>query len=228
MNKTKIAAMEPSDPNTDSLNHRVPVQARSKQKRSEILHQARIIFAERGCDAANVRDIAAAAKTTHSMIRYHFGTKDQLWRESVRDMFELLDEALALDDQSSATLSGLEGFKAYLQRYIRYSAAHPEHARIMIMESVRGGDRLDWIVETFIRPLHENLSERFETSGGIQGMPDMHPISFVYILTAACQMPFVLAQEAKALYGINTLEDEMVETHIESVMNLFFQDRAIS
>lgn len=155
MSKAKVVAMEPSETNLDSLNHRVPVQARSKQKRSEILHQARIIFAERGCDAANVRDIAAAAKTTHSMIRYHFGTKDQLWRESVRDMFELLDQALALDDESYSTLGGLDGFKAYLQRYIRYSAAHPEHARIMIMESVRGGDRLDWIVETFIRPLHK-------------------------------------------------------------------------
>lgn len=228
MSKAKVAAMEPSDANTDSLNHRVPVQARSKQKRSEILHQARIIFAERGCDAANVRDIAAAAKTTHSMIRYHFGTKDQLWRESVRDMFELLDEALALKDDSYSVLGGLDGFKAYLRRYIRYSAAHPEHARIMIMESVRGGDRLDWIVETFIRPLHENLSERFETSGGINGMPKMHPVSFVYILTAACQMPFVLAQEAKALYGVDTLATEMVETHVDSVMNLFFEGRSVN
>ncbi|MEP2103819.1 MAG: TetR/AcrR family transcriptional regulator [Parasphingorhabdus sp.] len=219
--------MDSTDTKTDRPNHRVPVQARSKQKRSEILHQARIIFAERGCDAANVRDIAAAAKTTHSMIRYHFGTKDQLWRESVRDMFELLNEALALDDGLSNAPTGLEGFKAYLQRYIRYSAAHPEHARIMIMESVRGGDRLDWIVETFIRPLHQALSEGYETSGGIKGMPDMNPISFVYILTAACQMPFVLAQEAKALYGVDTLTDEMVETHIDSVLNLFFQGRSI-
>jgi AcrR family transcriptional regulator len=228
MGKTMSAVIAPSEANIDKLNHREPMQARSKQKRSEILHQARIIFAERGCDAANVRDIAAAAKTTHSMIRYHFGTKDQLWRESVKDMFELLDEALAFDDGSSASLNGLDGFKAYLRRYIRYSAAHPEHARIMIMESVRGGDRLDWIVETFIRPLHKNLGKRFDSSGGIEGMPDMHPISFVYILTAACQMPFILAQEAKALYGVNTLEDEMVETHIESVLNLFFQGRAIS
>ena len=220
--------MEPSDAKTDSLNHRVPVQARSKQKRSEILHQARIIFAERGCDAANVRDIAAAAKTTHSMIRYHFGTKDQLWRESVRDMFELLHEALELEDDSYSALGGLDGFKAYLRRYIRYSAAHPEHARIMIMESVRGGDRLDWIVETFIRPLHKNLSEHFKASGGINGMPNMHPVSFVYILTAACQMPFVLAQEAKALYDVDTLSTEMVDTHVDSVMNLFFEGRSVT
>lgn len=73
----------------------------------------------------------------------------------------------------------------------------------------------------------QNLSERFENSGGINGMPNMHPVSFVYILTAACQMPFVLAQEAKALYGVDTLATEMVETHVDSVMNLFFEGRSV-
>ena len=208
---------------TDTLTHRVPLQARSELKRSKILHQARISFAERGFDAANVRDIAAAAKTTHSMIRYHFGTKEQLWRESVRDMFELLNDALGLDTDDLADLETLDRFKEYLKRYIRYCAAHPEHARIMIMESVRGGERLDWIAETFIRPLHERINEQF--SDEIEGMPDMNPLSFIYILTSACQMPFVLAQEAKALYNVNTLDDEVVEAHVDSVMNLFFQDR---
>lgn len=213
-----------SNAQADPLTHRVPMQARSEIKRSKILHQARIIFAERGFEAANVRDIAAAAKTTHSMIRYHFGTKEQLWRESVRDMFQLLDEALALDAEAVQGMSGVAAFKEYLKRYIRYCAAHPEHARIMIMESVRGGERLDWIAETFIRPLHQQIQVQF--SDGVEGMPDIHPLSFVYILTAACQMPFVLAHEAMTLYGVNTFDEDIVATHIDSVMNLFFQDRA--
>lgn len=207
---------------TNTLTHRVPMQARSEIKRSKILHQARIIFAERGFDGANVRDIAAAAKTTHSMIRYHFGTKEQLWRESVRDMFELLDEALELDDVSYAELDSPGRFKKYLDRYIRYCAAHPEHARIMIMESVRGGERLDWIAETFIRPLHAKIEKRF--ADGVDGMPKIAPISFLYILTSACQMPFVLAEEAMTLYGVNTLDHDVVNDHVDSVMKLFFRD----
>ena len=96
------------------------MQDRAEKSRARILHEARIVFARQGFDAANVRDIAAAAETRHSMIRYHFGSKEQLWREAVRDMFEVLDKAIDLDTADVPPIDGLEGFKDLLRRYIRH------------------------------------------------------------------------------------------------------------
>ena len=39
-------------------------------------------------------------------------------------------------------------------------------------------------------------------------------------------MPFVLAHEVQALFGIDVRKPEIVDAHIESVLNLFFQYRA--
>ena len=66
--------------------HRKLSQVRAEETREAILQKAREAFAEHGFAGASIRDIAVEAGTTHSMIRYHFGTKDQLWREAVRDI----------------------------------------------------------------------------------------------------------------------------------------------
>ena len=57
-----------------------------------LLHAAAEVFAEKGYDTANTRDIAAAAGVTHTTIRYHFGSKDGLYRqcaEAIVDRFAL-------------------------------------------------------------------------------------------------------------------------------------------
>ena len=58
------------------------------------------------------------------MIRYHFGTKDQLWRETVRDMFAQLtatigDLALA---SKGGQLSQREWFRRLVQSYVHLCA----------------------------------------------------------------------------------------------------------
>ena len=209
----------------ETRKHRTPVQDRSEKKRARILHEARIAFAQEGFEAANVRDIAAAAGTRHSMIRYHFGTKEQLWREAVRDMFEMLDQALALDDSDGEPSGGVERYKDFLRRYIRHCAAHPEHARIMISEAMRGGERLNWIVENFLTPRRDLVERQMATAGNIQQMPKMHPLSLVYIVSSICQMPYVLAKESQSLFDVDVQAPELVDAHIESVINLFFQYR---
>ncbi len=217
--------MADADQDTTEFIHRVPLRTRSQKSRSRILHEARLMFAERGFGAANVRDIAAAAETRHSMIRYHFGSKEQLWREAVRDMFDLLDRAVDPRDILSDGYTGVEAFKEFLRRYIRHCAANPEHARIMISEAMQGGERLDWIVATFLKPRHQLLEQNFDVNGRLPGMPDMTPLSFIYIVSSVCQMPFVLAHEAKALFGVYPQQQDIIDSHIQSVLNLFFQYR---
>lgn len=202
------------------------MQGRAEKSRARILHEARIVFARQGFDAANVRDIAAASETRHSMIRYHFGSKEQLWREAVRDMFEVLDKAIDLDAADVPPIDGLEGFKDLLRRYIRHCAANPDHARIMVSEAMIGGERLQWIVDNFLIPRREAIAQRLVRASTLEQLPDLNPLSFLYITTSVCQMPFVLAHEVQALFGIDVRKPEIVDAHIESVLNLFFQYRA--
>jgi AcrR family transcriptional regulator len=92
------------------------------------------------------------------MITYHFGTKDELWREAVRDMFALIEQQVTAEDIYEADLDPVERFRRQMRRYTRYCAQHPEHARITIAETIRGGPRLQWMIETFVKQNHAGFT----------------------------------------------------------------------
>ncbi|NQY40832.1 MAG: TetR/AcrR family transcriptional regulator [Henriciella sp.] len=108
------------------------------------MNAARKAFAANGFDATSIRDIAADVDMTHTLIRYHFGSKEELWKDVVTDMFQRLDQALSEEVIGHIDLATREGLAVFLRHYIRYCANNPEHARIMIGESLHGGGCPDW------------------------------------------------------------------------------------
>ncbi len=77
---------------------RAPSQ-RSLQTRARILDAAERVFAERGFDAATIRDIAAAAGVQAGLVHHHGGGKEALFHQTVARRAEELSclrlEALA-------------------------------------------------------------------------------------------------------------------------------------
>jgi len=107
-------------------------QRTTQQTRSTILNASLTFFAERGFDAASMRDIAAAGGVEHSLLRYHFGDKSALWREAVSLMIDRLDVEIAGCWRQSEGAPMVKRFKQFLRAHVRYCAAHPEHARVVV------------------------------------------------------------------------------------------------
>ncbi|PKP81650.1 MAG: TetR family transcriptional regulator [Alphaproteobacteria bacterium HGW-Alphaproteobacteria-18] len=203
---------------------RIPQQARSGESRANILNAARKAFAEKGFEAANIRDIATDAGVTHTLIRYHFGSKEELWKEVVTHMFQRLGEEMREGLKGVKGASPQENLREFLRTYIRYCARNPEHVRIMIMESVHGGDRIEWMI-SYIRKSHQNQTpflRRLMKDGDI---PEVWLVSLFYSISAICQMPFVLAQSIKGVYGVDILSDEAIEAHTDTVLALLLRDK---
>lgn len=201
-----------------------PVQARAEATQARIMQVARRHFAERGFDAANTRDIAKDADSSHAMIRYHFGTKDNLWREAVRDMYENLWREIGISEEGGLNLYTMAGFREYIRRYIYYAAKNPEYARIMIGESVRGGERLKWMADEFIRPAHKRYAGPVKALMESADLPKAWHVSILLMVAAICQMPFVLAGEIKEIYDVDMSSQSAIEAHIDSVFALLFRD----
>lgn len=69
----------------------------------QLMLAARRLFAERGVDGVNVREIAeAAGQRNHGAVNYHFGSKEGLVRALV------VDGARAIDERRNAMLDALE------------------------------------------------------------------------------------------------------------------------
>ncbi len=208
------------------MNAEPPLNQREKQRlktRGQILDAALQIFAEKGFDATSVREIAGSVGVNHGLIRHHFTNKEELWKEAVAFLFERMEAELAIEPGSEDHLSEFDRLKNGIRRYVRYCARHPEHARIMVQQSIHGSDRFRWMIENFIAPQHR-AGHRSRDKHVAQGLwPEIEEVSITYILVAASQMPFVLAQEIQEIYGVDPTTPEWVERHADAILALFFE-----
>ena len=218
--KTKKTNSGPAENSNSGNRRRQPSQARSAETRARILQCAREAFGAFGFAAANVREIAKAAETTHSMITYHFGSKEELWRESVRDMFALLQERVIDPTESEQGLSLEARFRKLIRLYTRYCADHPEHARITFSETIAGGERLEWMVKKFVKSNHGTTTLYLKglMENGI--LPEMPLTSLFYALVGMIQLPFVLEKEAKSALDYDFMREEAIERHADTVLAL--------
>ncbi|HDR9484090.1 TetR family transcriptional regulator [Burkholderia aenigmatica] len=198
-------------------------QERSEQTRSEILGIALEQFSTRGFDAVSVRDIADAAGVNHAMIRYYFGNKENLWRASVTQLFDRFMDGVALPDPASDTFS-MDAVKQYIRNYVRYCAAHPEHARLMMQEANRDSERLKWMAETFVRPRHDRSVPLIRyVSETTRGLASIEPVQLLYMITAIAQVPYLLTAEMRYAHGIDALDEKAIDAHCESVVAFIFR-----
>lgn len=73
------------------------------------------------------RQIATAAKTNVSMIRYYFGNKEGLYEEMIRSILEPL-----LDVLETSLLSSTEGFTDYFHIYYRTMSENPRFPALVL------------------------------------------------------------------------------------------------
>jgi AcrR family transcriptional regulator len=198
---------------------------RSEATRAAILEGALRVFARLGFEAASTRVIAREAGVHHALLRYHFDNKDTLWREAITAMFHRQREEFAASQASSdVDPASLQGVKESVRRYVRYCAAHPEHAAILVHEAIADTPRLDWAVEQFIRSnaagFNKGLGEH--TAAGRLRVED--PVLAGIILSAASQMVFVLRPHLRRVFDQDVGDPAFVERLAEALVLMLFKD----
>jgi TetR/AcrR family transcriptional regulator len=198
----------------------VSTRTAGAETRRSILQAALDLFAERGFDGASTRLIAERAGVTQPLLNYHFAGKEELWRAAVDDLF---DDFRASTQARVAGLRGVDPItiaKLMVRHFVEFSAAHPQLHRIIMQESKQSGPRLDWLVETHVRPLYENATELFEWLGERGGLAPVAPAHLYYLLTGAGATVFVMAPECIRLTGVDPFTPEFVSAHADLVVDL--------
>jgi AcrR family transcriptional regulator len=199
-----------------------PTRRSADDTRERIVAAAVELFAERSFEGATMRDIARHAGVTQPLVNYHFRSKDELWRVAIDRLFARLREAL------EGRVAGLRGVdeittaKLMVREFITFSAANPQLHRIITQECKVEGARLDWLVETHVRPLYDattELLQRLVDAGHLAPIPVAH---LYYILTGAGATMFVLAPECRRLSGVEPFDPNVIEQHADAVVSLLF------
>lgn len=203
------------------------VRERQKQEtKRRILQAALEEFAERGFDGASIRVIASNAGVIHGLVKYHFENKEHLWRTAVDYLYERQAVEM-LQPEDFDELSPYEQIKDWLKRYVRYSAKYPEHARIMVQESVRDSERLQWAVEQHILANHQRMSVMFNNWVAAGVLPNIPQQYLFPMLAAVAQFPFMRAPSERHSSGVDFTNPVQIDQYAESLIELLLTHQAV-
>ena len=210
---------KPGEPNSRTL--------QKEATRAAILQAALQIFSEHGFQASSTRDIAARAQVHHALIKYHFNNKDDLWREAVKFLFRRQAEELSFEPPPGAlkTARGRrEHAREVLRRFVIYCAHHPEHARLMVQESVRDSNRLRWAADHFIKKTAKAAADLVRMLQQEKILPpEVSPTALIYIIVGASQLFYTLAPEVRRVWNIDPDDDKVIESHVEALLAVFMR-----
>jgi TetR/AcrR family transcriptional regulator len=198
------------------------LNARTRQKeatRASILQAALEEFSERGFDGASTRDIAAKAQVHHALIKYHFNSKDELWRAAVTYLFERQAQDLTLPGPDDPRYPDRRAYAAeIIRQVVYYSARHPEHARLMVQETCGDSDRFHWAADTFIKGTAQASSAfiRLLQRDGI--LPPASVAALSYIFVGAAQLFYTLAPEVRRVWGVDPSDPEVIKAHADALV----------
>lgn len=189
-----------------------------QETRRRIVEAAAAAFSELGFHAASTREIAARAGTNQGLITYHFRSKDELWRAAAERIFSRLRGELRFDGDR-ATGDGRERARETVRQYVRFVAAHPELFRLMVEEGKSGDERMQWLVDTHLKPLYAGFGRLLAEH--VPGAAGDLTASAYYALAGASSLMFAVAPECRRLTGRDPARRQAIEAHADFIARLF-------
>jgi len=123
------------------VNKRGRPRGAARDSQAAIFSAAAREFAARGYDAAGVDRIAVKARVNKAMIYYHYGSKNGLYLEVLRDMFRAVGvRARAIADGPGTAEDKLD---AWIAAIAEEAGARPWFPPIMLREIAAGGTHFD-------------------------------------------------------------------------------------
>lgn len=160
-----------------------PARAVDLGTKNEILEAALMAFARDGFDGASLPKIAAIAKIAHPLIHYYFGSKGNLWRETVEYAFGgLIGEATAVE-AASRSLSPLQRLRVMVQAFAQFAARYPNHLGLIMAEMRSDSERLVWLRENYLNAFVKRLTrilKEAQEQNEIKKVP-LHHLAFILI-----------------------------------------------
>jgi len=200
-----------------------PVRAISVNAKKAILDAALRAFARHGFDGASLPKIAEMARIAHPLIHYHFGSKDNLWRETVdHALGDLLREAATIHTASRG-LSPLDRLRVLVRAFSHIAVRCPDHFILILAEARSDSDRFSWIEENYSGEFVEKLTETIREAQEQKQIKDVPPKALAFSLMGAMLLYLTINPSLPEDICPGKLADE----HAELILDIFLNGLAI-
>ena len=177
--------------------------------RETIMIAAFDVFAEKGYDGASLADIAAFACVPKSLLQYHFGSKEELWKSCLEQkagpVIKLLDHLLESGDVSSIA--------ELVATRFRLLQENPKIARVLAWASMGSAP-----LPTFLEERGAQLAELCRQNQSAGRFPNL------LFAVAAMDGWFLYRNLYSRAFGQMVFDDELVGRLLQTIMGALIED----
>ena len=193
--------------------------------KSKLLKAAISVFGSHGYSGGSVRQIADLANTNIGAIKYHYSSKENLWKSVVDYLFDKLSKAIMRDIELWPGMSPRERVVNSTRNYIYFCAQYPELNRIIMSETIQNGDRLHWLAENHVRLFLERSIAWMAIAQENGVYPrEISVLNLVFIATSAAQNLFLMAPFVDHAFAIDVFKNDQIEKHVDAVVKLLLNE----
>lgn len=195
---------------------------RGDEVRERILSAALECFGAFGFEGTSTRAVAERAEVTHTLVLYHFQSKDQLWVATMEGAIGKYTNVVRANLDGHPELSARDSLMIFIDQFVRMSARTPQIHRILTTEGNQGTARLEWIIENLLRwhfVAIRDLIRRGQTEGSVR---EGDPARLYYFIIGAGGTPFTLATEYKAMTGRDVFSETEILRNIAFIYEIVF------
>ena len=203
-----------------------PKATRKQQQRSVVTQQklldaATEAFSENGFKGTSTRDIADRAHVHHPLITYHFKNKGELWRAATYRIFREFNISLVKAMADVPDVDPKARAETFIRTYVRYSFDHPALHKIILQESNYPSERLDWLVETHLKPLYELVVGQLTKLQDLGVAPTGSPALLYNMIRVSAGGLMALGLEVKGTSNINFEEEAQRDELADMIIRTF-------
>lgn len=215
-------ASHPLSPEAPAEGDKPRHNRRSEDVRQRVLRAALECFGMFGFEGTSTRAVAERAGVTHTLVLYHFESKDQLWKSTMEFalgtyMSEIIDNLAA-----SGKMAAADALRAFIEQFVRMSAKVPQIHRILTMESNQGTERLQWVIDHYLRRHFmavRDLIRRGQMEGTVR---ECDPARLYYHIIGAAGTPFTISTEYNQFTGRDVFSEAEILRTIAFIYEIVF------
>lgn len=183
--------------------------------RERILDSALDLFSRHGFDGVSLSAIAKHAQVAQPHPYYYFKDKASLWKAAISPPFEAVLQQIQVEDDLK-DLNDHDRFGVRLRRIIHASIDNIAMMKIYLQESATPSARLDYIVDTYLKPIHASLEGEIHALARKSGA---NPAFILAGVVGAIHFFFGTSDLLTRLHGLDVADADTRRDYIDFIVD---------
>lgn len=197
-------------------------QKRGNEVREKILQAAIECFGAFGYEGTSTRAVADRAGISHTLILYHFGSKEELWVAMMDNALGTYSAGVKEIIDAGEGRPAADTLKRFIDQFVRLSARQPQIHRIMTMEGDQASSRLQWVIDNYLRDHFARIRDLIKRGQDEGSVRDCDATRLYYFIIGGGGTPYTISTEYRELTGRDVFSEAEVYRNIAFLFEIVF------